>query len=325
MRVLILGGAGMIGRKLADRLAVDGAIDGKPVEGLTLFDIVAATPPENAAFPVRVETGDLLADGQAERLLAAKPDVVFHLAAVVSGQAEEDFDLGYRINLDGTRLLLEAARTAGHCPRFVFSSSLAVFGAPLPDPIGDDQILAPLTSYGTQKAIGELLVSDYTRKGFVDGIALRLPTIVVRPGTPNAAASGFYSAIIREPLAGEETVLPVSEEVKHWFASPRSAVGFLMHAAALDGDSIGPRRALTMPGVTATVAEEIEALRDVAGDRAVALIRREPDPFVQVMMDGWPRGFDTRRARDLGFVAERDFSEIVRIHIEDELGGRIPS
>ena len=325
MRILILGGAGMIGRKLADRVAMDGAVGGTPVDEVTLFDIVAASPPENAAFPVKVETGDLLAEGQAARLMAAKPDVIFHLAAVVSGQAEEDFDLGYHINLDGTRVLLEAARSAGTCPRFVFSSSIAVFGAPLPDPIGDDQLLAPMTSYGSQKAIGELLVSDYTRKGFVDGIALRLPTIVVRPGKPNAAASGFYSAIIREPLAGEETILPVSEDVKHWFASPRAAVGFLMHAAALDGEEIGPRRALTMPGVTATVADEIEALRDVAGDKAVGLIRREPDPFVQSIMDGWPRGFDTKRARDLGFVAERDFSEIVRIHIEDELGGRIPS
>ena len=222
MRVLIFGGAGMIGRKLAERLAREGRIGDRTIESLTLYDIQAAAPPAEAAMPVKIETGDLPAPGEAARLLAGKPDIVFHLAAIVSGQAEQEFDLGYRINMDGTRAVLEAARAAGNYPRVIFASSLAAFGAPLPDPIGDEHIAAPLTSYGTQKAIGELLVSDYTRKGFVDGLALRLPTICVRPGKPNAAASGFFSAIIREPLAGQEAVLPVSDDVMHWHASPRA-------------------------------------------------------------------------------------------------------
>jgi len=325
MRVLILGGAGMIGRKLAARLAADGTIGGKAIEHLTLYDIVPAGAPDGARFPVHVETGDLPAMGEMDRMMAGRPDVVFHLAAIVSGQAEQEFDLGYRINLDGTRAVLEAARAAGHCPRVVFASSLAVFGAPLPEPIPDDLATAPLTSYGAQKAMGELLVSDYTRKGFVDGLALRLPTICVRPGKPNAAASGFFSSIIREPLAGQEAVLPVSEDVKHWHASPRAAVGFLVHAATLDGDAVGPRRAFTLPGVAVTVGGQIEALRRIAGDKVAARIRRSPDPFVQKIIDGWPRSFDTRRARDFGFRAEDSFDDIIRAHIEDELGGVIPA
>jgi len=325
MRVLILGGAGMIGRKLAARLAADGKLGGKTIERLTLYDIVPAAPPAGAGFPVDVATGDLPAEGEMERVMAGRPDIVFHLAAIVSGQAEQEFDLGYRINLDGTRAVLEAARAAGHCPRIVFTSSIAAFGAPLPEPIPDDFATAPLTSYGAQKAMGELLVSDYTRKGFVDGVAVRLPTICVRPGKPNAAASGFFSAIIREPLAGQGAVLPVSEEVKHWHASPRAAVGYLVHAATLDGAAIGPRRAFTLPGVAVTVGGQIEALRRVAGDKVTARIRRQPDPFVQKIIDGWPRSFDTRRARDLGFRAEDSFEEIIRVHIEDELGGVIPS
>jgi len=325
MRVLILGGAGMIGRKLAARLAADGTIGGKAIEHLTLYDIVPAGAPDGARFPVHVETGDLPAMGEMDRMMAGRPDVVFHLAAIVSGQAEQEFDLGYRINLDGTRAVLEAARAAGHCPRVVFASSLAVFGAPLPEPIPDDLATAPLTSYGAQKAMGELLVSDYTRKGFVDGLALRLPTICVRPGKPNAAVSGFFSSIIREPLAGQEAVLPVSEDVKHWHASPRAAVGFLVHAATLDGDAVGPRRAFTLPGVAVTVGGQIEALRRIAGDKVAARIRRSPDPFVQKIIDGWPRSFDTRRARDFGFRAEDSFDDIIRAHIEDELGGVIPA
>lgn len=325
MRILILGAAGMIGRKLTERLVRDGRLGNAAIEDLILYDIVPPTPPSGAAFPVALEAGDLTAAGEAERLVAERPDVVFHLAAVVSGQAEEAFDLGYRINLDGTRAVLEAARAAGNCPRVVFSSSLAVFGAPLPEPIPDEFAVAPLTSYGTQKAIGELLVSDYTRKGFIDGLALRLPTICVRPGKPNAAASGFFSAIIREPLAGQEAVLPVSEDVKHWHASPRAAVGFLVHAAGLDGEAVGPRRALSMPGVAVTVGGQIEALRRIAGDKVAARIRREPDPFIQKIVDGWPRSLAARRAQALGFRAEESFDDIIRVHIEDELGGVIPA
>jgi nucleoside-diphosphate-sugar epimerase len=249
--------------------------------------------------------------------------VIFHLAAIVSGEAEQDFDKGYRINMDGTRALLEGVRHAGHKPRFVFASSIAVFGAPFPEAIGDEFFNTPLTSYGTQKNICELLVSDYTRKGFLDGLSLRLPTICVRPGKPNKAASGFFSNIMREPLAGQEAVLPVSDSVMHWHASPRAAVEFMRHAATMDTARVGPRRAVTMPGLAVTVGEQIAALQKVAGDKVVARIRREPDPFIEQIVAGWPRKFAASRALGLGFKPDASFEEIIRNHIEDELGGRI--
>jgi D-erythronate 2-dehydrogenase len=323
MKVLIIGGAGMIGRKLAERLAKDGAVAGKAISKLVLYDVVSGATPAGAKIPVSIATGDLPAPGEAERLLAERPDTIFHLAAIVSGEAEQDFDKGYRINMDGTRGLLEAIRKVGHKPRLVFASSIAVFGAPFPDAIGDEFFNTPLTSYGTQKNICELLISDYSRKGFVDGISIRLPTICVRPGKPNKAASGFFSNIMREPLAGGEAVLPVSEGVMHWHASPRAAVGFMLHAAGLDLDKVGPRRALTMPGLAVTVGEQIAALRKVAGDKVVARIRRQPDPFIEAIVAGWPRNFQPKRALGLGFKADASFEEIVRFHIEDELGGKI--
>ena len=243
----------------------------------------------------------------------------------MSGEAEADFDKGYRINLDGTWRLFEAIRAIGdgYRPRVVFTSSIAVFGAPFPEAIGDEFFTTPLTSYGTQKAIGELLLSDYSRKGVFDGVGIRLPTICVRPGTPNKAASGFFSNIIREPLAGHEAVLPVSEDVRHWHASPCSAVGFLVHAATIDTAAIGPRRTLTMPGLSCTVGEQIAALRRVAGDKVVARIRREPDETITRIVAGWPRNFDPKRALALGFKAESTFDEIIRVHLDDELGGKI--
>lgn len=323
MKVLILGGAGMVGRKLAERLAKDGELGGKAISAMTLYDVVAPTAPVGAAFPVALETGDLPAEGETDRLIASKPDVVFHLAAIVSGEAELDFEKGYRINLDGTRNLYESVRKAQYAPRLVFTSSIAVFGAPFPEAIPDDYHLTPLTSYGTQKAIGELLLADYTRKGIFDGVGIRLPTICVRPGKPNKAASGFFSNIIREPLIGQGAVLPVSDDVRHWHASPRSAVNFLIRAATIDGERIGPRRNLAMPGISVTVGEQIEALRRVAGDEAVNLIRREPDDLIVSVVAGWPRNFDTRRALDLGFEADASFDDIIRVHIEDELDGRI--
>jgi nucleoside-diphosphate-sugar epimerase len=323
MNILIVGGAGMIGRKLADRLARDGALGGKPISGTTLYDVVEAERPGNAKMPVKIVTGDLPAPGEAAKLVADRPDVIFHLAAIVSGEAEQDFDKGYRINMDGTRALLEAVRQAGHRPRLVFASSIAVFGAPFPEAIGDEFFSTPLTSYGTQKAICELMVSDYTRKGFLDGLSLRLPTICVRPGRPNKAASGFFSNIIREPLAGQEAILPVSDGVMHWHASPRAAVEFMRHAATLDTTRVGPRRALTMPGLAVTVAEQVAALRKVAGDKVAARIRHEPDPFIEQIVAGWPRRFAATRALELGFRPDASFEEIVRVHVEDELGGRV--
>jgi nucleoside-diphosphate-sugar epimerase len=327
MHILIIGAAGMVGRKLTARLVADGALGGKPITALTLVDVVAAPYPAGFNGAVNSSAADLSAPDVATQAVADRPDVIFHLAAIVSGEAEADFDKGYRINLDGTRYLFEAIRQAGlrqpYTPRVVFTSSIAVFGAPFPDAIGDEFFTTPLTSYGTQKAIGELLLSDYARKGFFDGIAIRLPTICIRPGAPNKAASGFFSNILREPLVGREAVLPVSEDVRHWHASPRAAVGFLIHAATMDLAQLGWRRAVSMPGLSATVGEQIEALRKIAGDKTVALIRREPDPTIVRIVAGWPRNFDTKRAKALGFVAETSFEQIIRAHIEDELGGRI--
>jgi nucleoside-diphosphate-sugar epimerase len=323
MHVLIIGAAGMVGAKLTARLIRDGNLGGKPIDALTLVDVVPPAKPANAPFKVTADTADLAVTGTAATLVMPRPDVIFHLAAIVSGEAEADFEKGYRVNLDGTRNLFEAVRGFGDdfCPRIVFTSSIAVFGAPFPPAIGDEFFHTPLTSYGTQKAIDELLLADYTRRGFMDGIGIRLPTICVRPGKPNKAASGFFSNIIREPLAGEQAVLPVEESVRHWHASPRSAVGFLIHAATLDGRAVGPRRNLTMPGLSVTVGEQIEALRKVAGESVVKRIRREPDPTIMRIVEGWPRNFDPARATALGFRAETSFEEIIRIHIEDELGG----
>ncbi len=325
MHILITGAAGMIGRKLVARLVDDGSLNGQPIEQLTLIDVTAPSKPEKFAGKVHTAAVDIADTSAVPALVQDRPDVIFHLAAIVSGEAELDFEKGTRINLDGSRALLEAIRAAGedYRPRLVFTSSIAVFGAPFPDAIPDDFNLTPLTSYGSQKAIVELLLADYTRRGFVDGVGIRLPSIVVRPGRPNKAASGFFSGIIREPLNGEEAVLPVEDSVLHWHASPRAAVGFLVHAAGLDATALGPRVSLTMPGVCCTVAEQIDALRRIAGDKVAARIRRVPDPLVARIVAGWPSRFDPARALALGFQAEASFDEIIRVHIADELGGKI--
>ncbi|MDS9469372.1 SDR family oxidoreductase [Paracoccus sp. MBLB3053] len=327
MHILIIGAAGMVGRKLTQRLVADGGFNDQTLEALTLVDVFQPASPEGFTGKVNSLTADLSDAGTAEKLIATRPDVIYHLAAIVSGEAELDFEKGYRINLDGTRALFEAIRLAqkedGYRPRVVFASSIAVVGAPLPFPIPDDFHTTPLTSYGTQKAMSELLLADYSRRGFFDGIGIRLPTICIRPGKPNAAASGFFSNILREPLVGQEAVLPVPEEIRHWHTSPRSAVGFMLHAASIDVNVVGPRRNLSMPGLSATVGEQIEALRRVAGEKAVRLIRREPDDMIIRMCEGWAPGFEARRARELGFTAEDSFDEIIRVHIEDELGGQL--
>ena len=325
MHVLILGAAGMVGRKLTERLLRDGRLGNREISGMTLQDVVAPEKPAKAPMPVKVIASDFADAGAASGLLADRPEVIFHLAAIVSGEAEAEFDKGYRINLDGTRYLIEAIRHAGggYKPRLVFTSSIAVFGAPFPEKIGDEFFHTPLTSYGTQKLICELLINDYTRKGMLEGISIRLPTICVRPGKPNKAASGFFSNIIREPLAGKEAVLPVEESVMHWHASPRSAAGFLVHAASLTREKLGPRINLTMPGVACTVGEQIAALRRVAGESVVARIRREPDATIMKIVSGWPTRFDARRARSLGFKVEDSFEDIIRVHIDEELGGKI--
>jgi len=323
MHILITGAAGMIGRKLTARLVKDGQLTGKKIDRLTLIDVVAPEKPAGFAGTVELSASDLSSPGAAAKAIAGKPDVIFHLAGVVSGEAETDFDKGYRVNLDGTRTLLEEIRAAGYKPKVLFTSSIAVYGAPFPASISDEFQLTPLTSYGTQKAISELLLADYNRRGILDGVGIRLPTICVRPGKPNKAASGFFSGIIREPLAGQEALLPVSESVRHTHASPRAAVGFLIHAAGLTREQLGPRINLAMPGVSCTVGEQIDALRRVAGDKVAARIRRAPDDLVQRIVSGWAERLDAKRARDLGFKAETSFDDIVRAHIEDELGGQI--
>ena len=323
MHILVTGAAGMIGRKLAQRLARDGGLNGQRIDKVTLLDVVPPVQVLNFAAQTETVAADLSEPGEAAKAIAGRPEVIFHLAGVVSGEAELDFDKGYRVNLDGTRALLEAIRAAGdgYRPRLVYTSSIAVFGAPFPPSIPDDFHLTPLTSYGTQKAIGEALIADYTRRGFCDGVGIRLPSIVVRPGKPNKAASGFFSGIIREPLAGLEAVLPVLETVVHTHASPRAAVGFLIHAAALPRDALGPRINLSMPGVCCTVADQIASLRRIAGDRVAARIRPTHDPLVARIVAGWPQRIDARRARELGFKAEDSFDEIIRIHIDEDRGG----
>jgi nucleoside-diphosphate-sugar epimerase len=323
MRILIVGAAGMLGRKLTQALASRGKLGDWKITGLTLADVVETPKPATSPFPVISLVTDLSESDQAEKLIAQQPDCIFHLAAIVSGDAEANFERGYRVNFDGTRALFEAIRVEqernAYKPRVVFTSSLAVFGEPFPDSIPDTFFTTPLSSYGTQKAMAELLLSDYSRKGYFDGISIRLPTICIRPGKPNKAASGFYSSILREPLAGKEAVLPVDETLRHWFASPRAAIGFLIHAATLDTTWLGNRRSLTMPGISATVADQIEALRRAAGDAAVRLIRKEPNADIAKIVGGWPRRFDARRAIDLGFKAENSMDEIIGVHREDDL------
>jgi D-erythronate 2-dehydrogenase len=321
MDVLIIGAAGMLGRKLVEKLASTSAIAN--ITRLVRHDAVLSPAPPPAAFAIDTFMGDLSRPGEAEKLIAGRPDIIFHLAAIVSGEAEADFEKGYSINLDGTRFLLEAIRKHGgdYCPKLVFTSSIAVFGAPFPDAIEDEFLTAPLTSYGTQKAICELLISDYSRRGIIDGMALRMPTVCVRPGLPNKAASGFFSNIIREPLAGKQAVLPVPDTVRHWHASPRTAVNFLVQAANMPGAALGARRALTLPGLCCTVAEQIEALRSVAGSEAVSRIIPTPDETIMRIVAGWPQNFNANRALALGFKAEARFEDLIHVHIEDELQG----
>lgn len=317
MRILVLGGAGMVGRRLVEALVASGELGGRRIDAIDSFDVVEG----GVASPlVSTSAGDIADAETITNLVAARPDVIFHLASIVSGEAEVEFEKGYRINLVGMQNLLEAIRVAGddYRPRLVFTSSIAVFGAPFEEPIRDTFLHAPLTSYGTQKAICELLLSDYSRKGFVDGVGIRLPTIVVRPGKPNKAASGFFSGIIREPLAGLEAVLPVGDDVRHWVASPAAAVGFLLHAATLDTAILGDRRSLTMPGLSITVGEMVETLRQIAGDDTAALVKRKPDAAIGKIVAGWPRDFSAERATSVGFVADTDFAAIVNAHIADE-------
>ena len=324
MKILVTGAGGMIGRKLVERLVRDKTLGGKAITGLTLVDVVDSPIPEGSPADSKAIVTDFSERGVATTLISDRPDVIFHLAAIVSGDAEANFEKGYKINFNGSWALFEAVRLESekspYKPRFVFASTLAVFGPPFPDPIPDDFALTPTTSYGTQKAMTELMLADYSRKGFLDGVGVRLPTICIRPGKPNKAASSFFSGILREPLAGQEAPLPVGDEVRHWFASPRAAVGFFINAATIDTSSLGVRRSMTMPGVSATVGEQIEALRKAAGDKAVALIKRVDDPFVSKIVLGWAGRYTPTLASKMGFKAEQNFDEIIKVYQEDEMG-----
>ncbi|SNT07774.1 Nucleoside-diphosphate-sugar epimerase [Noviherbaspirillum humi] len=325
MEVLITGGAGLLGARLARQLLERGTLadaEGRQasISKITLLDVVPAQGFNDRR--IDLVTGDVADVATIERVLTPATESVFHLAAIVSGQAEAEFDLGMRINFDATRLILERARHNGNKPRLVFTSSVAVFGGDLPAQVPDAQVLMPQSSYGAQKAMGELLVTDYSRKGFIDGRALRMPTVCVRPGAPNKAASSFASGIIREPLNGIEAVCPVSPDTPMWLLSPRRAIDSLIHGHDIDAGAFGGSRALSLPGLATTVREMVAALERVAGADVVKRIRWQEDPAIIRIVNTWPGDFITARADAMGFQCDADFDSIVRAYIEDELGGK---
>ncbi|RDK09904.1 D-erythronate dehydrogenase [Cupriavidus lacunae] len=319
MNVLITGGAGFLGLQLARLLLQRGTLnlDGQPVAigRLTLLDVVAPQGLDDAR--VRVVTGDLSDPAVLRQAIDTDTGAVFHLAAVVSGQAEADFDLGMRVNLDASRALLETCRELGHRPRVLFTSSVAVYGGQLPPVVQDDTALNPQSSYGVQKAIGELLLSDYSRRGFVDGRVLRLPTISVRPGKPNAAASSFASGIIREPLSGVTANCPVAPETPLWLLSPRAAVAALVNGIELAGERLGNRRVVNLPGLSVTAAGMVDALRRVAGDAVADRVTWEREARVENIVGTWPAAWNAERAQSLGFQSDASFDEVIRAYMED--------
>jgi nucleoside-diphosphate-sugar epimerase len=314
MKIVITGGCGFLGRRLALLL-----LEQDKADALVLFDNAPSALPLPDDKRVRVVTGDIADRATVAALIGPGTDAVFHLAAIVSGQAEADTDLGYRVNLEGTRAVLDACRALGSVPKLIFASSLAVYGGALPPAVGDDTALTPQSSYGTQKAIGELLVNDYTRKGFVDGRALRLPTVVVRPGRPNRAASTFASSMIREPLSGQEAVCPVSPETVMALASPRRVVASLAHALDVPGEALGYNRVLQLPGYSVAVGEMAEALKRAGGAAAHARLKWQHDPAIQKIVGGWPEALTAPRAEALGFRPDSGIDEAVQFFIEDDL------
>ena len=326
MKVLVTGGTGFLGRRLVSALLERGAVHGSDgaeheIERLVVSDIGPGLSPLPVDPRIDLRLGDFSEPGAAESLIDAGTGAVFHLAAVVSGEAEQNFDLGLRINFHGSLRLLDAIRARGACPRLVFASSVAAYGGDMPEVIEDSTILTPQTSYGSQKAAVELLLGDYSRKGFVDGRALRLPTVVVRPGKANAAASSFASAIIREPLEGRAYACPVAEETGVWLLSPRRVVESFIHAANLPSHAFGMSRALALPGMTVTVREMVAGLREVAGDRVAGRLTFDRDPFIEKIVYGWATRFRPERALAMGFAPDGDFRSVVEAFIEDDLGG----
>jgi len=318
---MILGAAGMIGQKLIEKLISLSSLNGVKINKLILFDVINTDHPKIDWMSFLIKSGDLSKETVCKDLISQKPDIIFHLAAVVSGQAEKEFDLGWNVNAKGSWNLFESIRSIGngYCPKLVFSSSIAAFGAPFPNKINDEFFTTPLTSYGAQKVVSELLLADYSRKNMVDGISIRLPTVCVRPGKPNLAASGFFSGIIREPLNGVQTILPVSTDTRLWCASPRSAIGFLIHAAELNTKKLNNRITLNMPGLSVTVQEQIESLKRIAGNEIAKLIKHKADPQIQKIVGSWAKDLEAKRAANLGFKAENSFDDIVKIYIEEDL------
>jgi nucleoside-diphosphate-sugar epimerase len=329
MKIVITGGAGFIGRRLALKLLEKNDLDfgrgqGAP-DKVVAFDVGEPDPPFPDDPRLEMVTGDVGDPDQLRKLITPDTDAVFHLAAVVSAGAEADFDLGMRVNLGGTRAVVDVCRELGTNPRLVFASSVAVFGGLVPDVIRDDTHLTPQTSYGSQKAAGELLINDYSRKGFLDGRALRLPTVVVRPGKPNKAASTFASSIIREPLQGQAVDCPVTPDQPMWLLSPRRVVDAFIRAAELPAEAWGPSRAVSIPGITHTVREMVDALTRIAGKAVSGRIDWKPDADIQAIVSGWPMHFAAERGKALGFEADESMEEIIQAFIEDELGGNFVS
>jgi len=318
MNILILGGGGFLGQKLARRLAALGALRGTPIASLTLADI-AAPPPVDAPFEVACTACDITDPAQVDALVSDRHDVIFLLAAIVSAHAEAEFDTGYAVNLFGVRNVLERARALGSNPVVVFTSSLAVFGGDVPQPIEDWTIPNPQSSYGTQKAMAELLLNDYSRRGFVQGRGLRLPTISVRPGRPNRAASSFMSSILREPLNGESAICPVERDFPHYYLSPRRCVENLVRAAGWDQADLGMQVNMMMPGRTATIGEMLDALTTVAGPEVAARVRFEDQPEIRAIVKNWVHAINPAKALRLGLEADASFEENIRFYIEDDL------
>ncbi|MEA2775718.1 MAG: D-erythronate 2-dehydrogenase [Acetobacteraceae bacterium] len=315
MKISILGGGGFLGRKIAVKLALDGTLGDKPVTALTLFDMAGPQKPE-APFPVTSISGDIVS--LPDEAIPRGTDVVFHLAAVVSAQAEADYDLGRRVNIRGTDAVVDRCRALGTRPRVVFTSSVASFSASQKDVLPDNTRQIPGNSYGAQKAAAELILADASRRGFLDAVTLRLPTVIVRPGRPNKAASSFFSGIVREPLLGLGSELPVPDDFAVWVCSPRRAVDWLLHAAVLDTSNMGLDRSIDPPGISTTVAHLLQAL-EVVAPGASSHVKRVADETIAAIVSTWPPAFEALRARTLGFSAHEPVLEIIRAFVEDDL------